>query len=87
VEAPPGIEPGMEVLQGHPRSFRLDPHFASLPRKSHLVNQMRRFPEKRLSSVALAEIGGLEVVAGTVRAQLGGRYKNFDVLDERPRLR
>jgi hypothetical protein len=24
MEAPPGFEPGMEVLQGHPRSFSRD---------------------------------------------------------------
>ena len=42
LEAPPGFEPGMEVLQGHPQSFLADPHLASSPPKSQLLNRMGR---------------------------------------------
>jgi uncharacterized protein (DUF433 family) len=35
VEAPPGLEPEMEVLQGHPRWFSCDPQFARSPRNLH----------------------------------------------------
>jgi len=44
LEAPPGFEPGMEVLQGHPRSL---PHDRSPGRSrwnSHLLNRMHRSP-------------------------------------------
>jgi hypothetical protein len=67
LEAPPGFEPGMEVLQGHPRLFRPDPHFASPPRKSHLLNQMRRLPHKRHRVWRWLKLAGLR----SSRAQFG----------------
>jgi hypothetical protein len=41
LEAPPGFEPGMEVLQGHPRSFSRDRGFGLFRQKSETPNGLR----------------------------------------------
>jgi hypothetical protein len=41
LEAPPGFEPGMEVLQSHPRSFSYDPRDRESGLKWHAVIAVR----------------------------------------------
>jgi hypothetical protein len=68
-EAPPGFEPGMEVLQGHPRWFSRD----RLERRSRQITHVQSITSihcSRASCVPLVRIGTLRIAAGTVRAQL-----------------
>jgi hypothetical protein len=69
LEAPPGFEPGMEVLQGHPRCFIA---IGTLPDPAETAAALSdtRTVNTRSACVALGEIGSREFVAGTVRAQL-----------------
>jgi hypothetical protein len=41
LEAPPGFEPGMEVLQGHPRSFFVNRFPGRSRQNSHHVSRLR----------------------------------------------
>jgi hypothetical protein len=64
LEAPPGFEPGIEVLQSHPRSFSYDPRPGIGPEvaRSHCGT---RISARRASCVALVEIGQDRFAAGT----------------------
>ncbi len=67
LEAPPGFEPGMEVLQGHPP--RAIGEWPDADRNHNgSIGYMNR--NARSSCLALAQIGRPWIVAGTVWAQL-----------------
>jgi hypothetical protein len=70
LEGPPGFEPGMEVLQGHPRSF-LAIRIGVM--STEITNaQSNTCVDSRASCVALGEIGQDGFAAGTVRAEFNG---------------
>jgi hypothetical protein len=65
VEAPPGFEPGVEVLQSHPRSFLALVVLAEFSPKALRAKKIEAFWGSNEECVALAEIGRLWLAAGT----------------------
>ena len=70
LEAPPGFEPGMEVLQGHPRVVFADFLNRVILAKIGSSQSHRSIRQSARSWVALPEIGWRQLAAGTFRAQL-----------------
>jgi hypothetical protein len=67
LEAPPGFEPGVEVLQGHPRSFLRDGSFELSRPKSHSLNRLRRSLVRAHRGCRWLKLGAV----GSRRAQFG----------------
>jgi hypothetical protein len=66
LEAPPGFEPGVEVLQSHPRFPPALFVLAEFSRKSLRIKEIASFWRSPEKCVPLAEIACLRFAAGTI---------------------
>jgi len=80
LEAPPGFEPGMEVLQGHPRFFFARSAIREIGPELNPSQTDAMISSSRPLCMASAEIGCRWFLADTVRAQLGNLPLQFSFL-------
>jgi hypothetical protein len=78
LEAPPGFEPGVEVLQSHPRFLLTLFVRAEFSQKSLSVKTITPFQAIDLKSVLLAEIGGRWLAAGTISGTVVIEHDELD---------